>query len=107
MKKNTAMLPITWCQPLDAGISSYRKFLIAVSIPVRCSSQSIILRIALDWSDLEFVALDLYSKTVERTRRRPAQDGSVHAEYRIVTGTHEFLRRVVPMDRTAQVRTDR
>ena len=35
-----ATLPNTWCQPLEAGISSYRNWRTAVWMPVRCSSQS-------------------------------------------------------------------
>src|SRR5436190_20738204 len=41
MKRNIATLPNTWCQPADAGMSSYRNVWIAVGNPVRWSTQSL------------------------------------------------------------------
>src|SRR5579871_3891010 len=105
MKKNTAMLPITWCQPLDAGMSSYRKFLIAVWMPVRCSNHSMIcLCMGLERSDLETIAFHLHFEAIQRPRRRPGQHFSVNRKRRRVARADERVAGIVPMVRTPQVR---
>src|ERR1700733_2193248 len=104
------MLPMIWCQPAEAGMSSYRKFLTALSRPVRCSSQSITVRIGvlsarLHGPDLQLAALDPGHEAIQRARRGAAQDLSVHGKDGAMAGANEGMARVVPMIRASQMRT--
>src|SRR5712692_4330008 len=103
MKENSATLPIIWCHPLDAGMSSYRKFLTADSRPVRCSIQSMILRMVLERPNLQFVAIDLDHVAIQRARRGAAQHLAIHGESRGMARADKIAGELVPVIRASQV----
>src|ERR1700676_5575686 len=76
----------------------------AVSRPVRCSTQSMILRMGLRRSDLEFACLYLDHVAIERPGRGTGEHLAINRERGGVAGADERMGGVVPMAGTTQKR---
>src|ERR1700692_2197758 len=75
----------------------------AVSSPLRCSTQSMTLRMGLRGADLQLACLDLDHVAVERARRWTGQNFAVDRERGGMTGAQEGVGRGVAMISTSQV----
>src|SRR5436305_6242803 len=75
----------------------------AVSRPVRCSTQSMILRMCLRGADLELAGFYLDHVSIERTGRGASQHFAVDGKRGGMAGANESMRGVVPMICTAKV----
>src|SRR5579871_2598549 len=76
----------------------------AVSRPVRCSIQSMTLRMGLRRSDLELASVDLHHVAVERSRCWTRQNFPIDRKRGSMAGTDKRVGCVVPMISAAQMR---
>src|SRR5271154_2738176 len=73
-------------------------------MPVGCSSQSRILRMGRQGTDLKLVARDLDLVTIERPGSRSAQHCAVDGKHRRMARTQEVLRVLIPVVGASEMR---